>query len=370
MHLLHVFPSFEVGGAQVRLARLMNAFGRRYRHSVLALDGRYGAAALVGSDIALDLLSDRFERRRQASSLWRFHAVLRRQRPDLLLTYNWGAVEWGFVNALWRVARHIHTEDGFGPDEAAGQKRRRVLFRRLALMRSAKLVVPSRLLQRIALEVWRLPSALVQYLPNGIAVARYAQAPEPALLPGLAAMPGGLVIGTMATLRREKNLPRLVQAVAQLTGRGLAARLVILGEGPERAAIAAEAATAGVAERVLFAGYCAEPWRVLGLLDVFAMSSDTEQMPLALIEAMAAALPAVATEVGDIADILAPENRPFVVAKQADALADALVTLLADPALRQKLGQANRQRAAAWFDEGAMLAAYDALWREASSPSR
>ena len=55
--------------------------------------------------------------------------VLRELRPDLLLTYNWGAVDWGMANALFPVCRHVHFEDGFGPDEFAGQLRRRILGR-------------------------------------------------------------------------------------------------------------------------------------------------------------------------------------------------------------------------------------------------
>jgi len=85
-------------------------------------------------------------------------------------------------------------------------------------------------------------------------------------------------------------------------------------------------------------------------------------MPLAVLEAMASGLAVAATDVGDVADMLAAENRRFVVEQDAPALAGALAALLADPALRATLGAANRARAERDYAEAAMLLAYAALF--------
>ena len=82
--------------------------------------------------------------------------TLRALRPDLLLTYNWGSIEWAAVNRLWPIAPHIHLESGFGPEEANAQLPRRVIARRLALARARKIIVPSENLVRIATEIWRM----------------------------------------------------------------------------------------------------------------------------------------------------------------------------------------------------------------------
>src|SRR6185437_806801 len=113
-------------------------------------------------------------------------------------------------------------------------------------------------------------------------------------------------------------------------------------------------------------GFLADPSRWLGQFDIFALSSDSEQFPIALIEAMAAGLPAVATAVGDVREIVSADNRPLIV-EPADeaAFAAALDSLAARSDLRKAIGQANREKAAAEFDEKAMIARYGRLYGEA-----
>jgi glycosyltransferase involved in cell wall biosynthesis len=286
----------------------------------------------------------------------RFRGMLRELRPHALVTGNWGAIEWAIANA-WPLARHIHTEDGFGPDEHDRQLPRRVLTRRIVLRRST-VVLPSRTLWRIATEVWRLAPARLRYIPNGIDLARFAPAAEPAR-----EVP---VIGCVAALRAEKNLPRLLRAF-RLVADKMPARLVIVGDGPERGALEALAGTLGLGARVTFTGHVAEPQRLYADFDIFALSSNTEQMPMTVLEAMAAALPVAATDVGDIKDMLAAGNRDFITPLDDAALADALVALLRQPALRRAVGAANRARAESDYDQETMFRAWRALFDGAAA---
>ena len=138
--------------------------------------------------------------------------------------------------------------------------------------------------------------------------------------------------------------------------------LVILGEGPEREAIRQEAARLNIVHRVHLPGF-ADPAKAAGLFDIFALSSDSEQFPLSVVEAMAAGLPVAAPAVGDVPQIVAEPNRPFIVEPGNEAaLADALERLAADPGLRKALGQANKARAQERFDESGMVEAYRALY--------
>lgn len=353
-HLLHVFPSFAVGGAQARFCALANHFGPRYRHSVIALDGDRAAAARLDPGLNIAFPEIVLPKRRMLAAIRACHAALGALRPDRLVTYNWGAIEFALANRLRGLA-HLHVEDGFGPEERDRQLPRRVRLRRLALARS-QVALPSRTLMRIAGETWRLEQARLHYVPNGIDLARFRVAADPALRAWAGAAP---LIGTVAGLRAEKNIGRLLAAFAP---HAPTARLAIAGDGPQRAALEAEAARRGIAAQVRFLGACADPAPIHAAFDIFALSSDTEQMPLTLMEAMARGAPVAASDVGDVAAMVAEANRPFIVAAEAAALSQALGKLLADAALRARLGAANRAQAEATFGEARMFADFAALF--------
>jgi glycosyltransferase involved in cell wall biosynthesis len=348
--LLHVFPSFSTGGAQVRFTTIANRLGGAFRHAIFAMDGRYDARVLLESTLDVRFPQVGVVKGDTYGNLRRFRAALRNVAPDLLVTSNWGSIEWALARIGTGVP-HLHMEDGFGPEERARQLPRRVLARWL-LLRRATVVVPSRLLWRIATETWRLPQSRLRLVPNGVQLARFAAA-------GPREDARSVVIGTVAALRPEKNIARLIRALARLPA-AVSARLVIVGDGPERAALEALAAAEGVGRKVEFTGHRADPAPLYAGFDIFALSSDTEQMPLSVLEAMASGLPVAATDVGDVADMLDAANRPYVVALEDSALADALASLAARSDLRAILGAANLARAQAEFAEADMVAA----WRD------
>ncbi|MCO6414975.1 glycosyltransferase [Siccirubricoccus sp. KC 17139] len=355
--LLHVFPGFGVGGAQVRFAALANRFGPRWRHAILALDGNTACTERLAPEVPYTLVP---APPRGASPLARLAAIrrlFRELRPALLVTSNWGAIEYAIANLLPPRLPHLHTEDGFGPDEAAGQKPRRMLARRLAL-RWSEVAMPSTVLLRAAREGWQLPEARLHHIPNGLDLGRF----RPGGLTRPLAVPGeGPVIGTVAALRPEKNIARLLRAVALLRAEGIAARLAILGDGPERPALKALTAQLGLGGCTAFLGHWVDPAPAYGAMDLLALSSDTEQMPFSVMEAMASGLPVAATEVGDLRAMLAPENLPHLAAREDAALAAALRPLLADAALRARLGAANRAKAERDYDQEVMYQAYAGL---------
>jgi glycosyltransferase involved in cell wall biosynthesis len=167
-------------------------------------------------------------------------------------------------------------------------------------------------------------------------------------------------------LRPEKNLSRLLQAF-RLVGETLpAARLVIIGDGAERGALEREAEALGLADRVTFAGHLSEPARAYSGFDLFALSSDTEQMPLSVLEAMAAGRAVVTTAVGDVAAMLAPDNLPYVTPRAVAPFAAALLALLRDPVQRGAIGAANRAKAVCDYGQDRMFESYAALFEAAA----
>jgi len=366
LHLLHVFSTFSVGGQQTRFTSLVNALGSGYRHTVLSMDGRYDAAdaILPGVDCSFQKMPVTKSGQISIANLHNARRLLAQSRPDILCTYNWGSIEWALANAVAPYCPQIHMEDGFGPDETPDrQLPRRVMLRRLALRRCAAVIVPSHVLEKVALEKWRVPRQRLHYLPNGVDCGRFARTPDDELVASLGIAPGELVVGTVTALRPEKNLQRLVHIFAELP-KTLLPRLVIVGQGPERATIEGLAASLGVADRLVMTGAMANPERILGRFDVFGISSDTEQMPNSVLEAMAAGLPVLATDVGDIKNMLAPANAAFVLPRDdRRALVNGLIRLLDDAALRASLGRDNRARVQSEFGLDTMVARYDAMYR-------
>jgi glycosyltransferase involved in cell wall biosynthesis len=355
--LLHVFSTFAVGGPQMRFVALAEAFGPRYRHIVTAMDGDYTCAARLPPGLDVRCVPIEVAKGATLGNVRRFRRRLREIAPDVLLTYNWGAIEWAMANVP-RIARHLHVEDGFGPEERARQLPRRALTRRLVLARST-VAVPSRTLWGIATDIWRLDPCRVRYVPNGIDPARFAGPRTPGTEP---------MIGTVAALRPEKNLSRLLHAF-RLVIDAMPARLVIAGDGPERPALERLAGELRLDGRVRFTGHLDDPAALYRGLDVFALSSDTEQMPLSVIEAMAAGLPVAATDVGDVAAMVAAENRSYVVPLEAAALARTMMALAGDTALRANLGAANQAKARAEFGKAAMSEAWGVLIDGAAASS-
>lgn len=364
-HILHVHGSFSLGGKEARAVRLMNIWGDRARHSIVSADpDAMGARNAIDAAVDVDFPDGPSFAGKPGPARYRDIAAFLK-RFDLILTYNWGSMDAVMTHRLAAglfggMPPLIHHEDGFNADEADHLKTKRNLFRRVALQRAHALVVPSARLETIARQVWRQPASRVRLIRNGIDVARYLDPPAADAIPGLRRSPGKLLVGTLAGLRPVKNIPRLVRAVAPHRDR---LQLVVVGEGPERAAILAEAAAQGL-DDLHMAGFMDRPWRFVGLFDIFALSSDSEQFPISLVEAMAAGVPVASMDVGDVGTMVAPENRPFVVPDEA-GLVQALEILASDPDLRGRLGTANRHRATRDYAEDTMVNAYASLYGEA-----
>jgi glycosyltransferase involved in cell wall biosynthesis len=365
LRFLHLHSSFDAGGKELRCVQLINAFGPKIEHAIVsAQPAALAAGDLISYEIPTDYPPD-FPSLKGFPWFGRLARIaLWMKEFDLVLTYNWGAMDavmaHTFYAQLMQLPPLVHHEDGFNEDEAVRLKPSRNWYRRFALDRADALVVPSRGLEAIAQRAWHQPRAKVHRIANGIDTRAFAKKPKADALPGLIKHNGERWVGTLAGLRAVKNLPRLVRAFAGLPEEW---QLVILGEGPEREAIEREARARGIEHRVHLPGFIAQPETAVGLFDIFALSSDSEQFPISVLQGMAAGLPVAAPAVGDIADMVAAENARFVVPPGDErALAAALSELAEQPRLRASIGAANRAKARAEFDERDMIARYAALY--------
>lgn len=374
LRILHAHSTFDLGGKEARTVQLANAFGPAARHTLLlGVRGVAGALSALDPGVDFTLAPPDAPPLLGRPSWARWRALARYMAGfDLVLTYSWGAMDLAMAHRLhakaMRLPPLIHHEDGFNEDEALRLKPQRNLFRRVALGSARAVAVPSRVLEGVARHRWGIAPARLHRIDNGVDLAACTAPPDAAAWPG--GLPRGedeVIVGTVAGLRPVKNLPLLVRAVASA---GPSLRLGIAGEGPDRARVEAEAARCGLGQRLSAPGFVRAPARVLGLFDIFALSSDSEQAPIALAEAMAAGLPVAATDVGDVAAMVGEGNRRFIVPRGDEAgLARALAELAADPQLRARLGKENAAKASRDFDERVMFARYAALYGLADAPT-
>ncbi len=363
MHVLYVFPSFAPGGAQVRSVQLMNALGAEFEHSVISMDGDYSSETRIDPAVRYRRVAPPPRTSTAALALRR---IIRGIRPGLLLTYNWGAMDAVIASLLIPGLRLIHTEDGFGSDEARALKGRRVWARRILLRRAWATVVPSKNLERIAKRQFRLPAARVRYVPNGINCDWFAPGDAGSVPEELGLAELDPVLCSVGHLRREKNLPLLLRALAhpKLERAGL----IIAGDGPLRPELERLAREFGLERRIRFTGRVEDPRPYYRAAGLFVMSSDTEQMPVALLEAMACGLPAVCTAVGDCAEMLGGAIKPWIVPPgDLAAYQAALLEAAGDPAKLRQAGRANRERCLRDYSEEAMVERYRDLYTAAVS---
>lgn len=367
VRILHLHTHFDLGGTQARAVRLMAAWGDRARHTIVSVqDGALGARALVPAGLSHEIAQNPPPLTGRPS-VARFEAIARYiRRFDLVLTYGWGAIDGVMAARAFATGAPpiVHHEDGFELDEAEGLKVTRNVYRRMALGAAKAVVVPSHTLEGIALKVWQQPPGRVHRIPFGVAAPLYARPPKPDAIPGLIKRDDEVVIGTLATLRAVKDLPMLVRAVGGLAGR---IRLVIVGDGPERERIGGAAVAMGLGDRLVMPGVLPDPHRYVGLFDILALSSRSEQCPTAVVKAMAAGVAIASTPGGgDIAAMVAPENRPYITPLHHEVfLRDALQPLVTHAAGRRHIGALNRAKAQADHDEAVMIGRYRALYEQA-----
>ena len=365
IHICHVFSSFDPGGPEVRAATLMNLLGPSFEHTIIATNGRYGAADRIDRGVTVRLVEPPPGKGSVLYGL-KLLPLLRSLAPRLVTTYNWGAIDAVIASRLARTWPVIHSEDGFGVDELDTLKRRRVLTRRMLLTHTYATLVPSTTLRRIAIEQYRLPAERVVFIRNGVDLTTFTPGRDFEWRRSVGIPDAAVVIGTVGALRPEKNIGFLLDAVADAALPDT--YVLIVGDGPCRADLEAHAKRRGVADRTLFVGSVRNPAEYYQAMDVFTLSSLTEQMPIALLEAMACGLPVVATAVGDIPLMLGAAQASVLVSPESgDAYTRALRTLATDAQLRDRLGALNRRRAETEYPLLRMVERYQSLYAAAAA---
>lgn len=333
-----------IGGAEISLGHLVAAIGDAVEITVVGLHANVvEAIANRHPQAESQIVDDRFLAHRRA---------FQKLRPDVIhcnLCTPWaGAIGLSAALSLsnLRVVRvdqlPLRTTDAVQLWQT----------RALSLRVDAHVAVGQASARRME-DFYALGRHSVLSIPNGVPDAIAPQPP-------IDQRDRMLIVGSVGRLDRMKAHDVLIQAIAQVKN----LRAVIVGEGSERAALEQLAIDLGVSDRVELRGWSDNPRDQLAEFDIFTLPSRSEGFPLAIIEAMLAARPVVATRVGSVPEAVADGKTGLLVEKDdINGLAAALQQLVDSSDLRLQLGNAARQIAQAHFTSDRMAASYLKLWQ-------
>lgn len=369
MKLAFVTGSLVHGGAERQTITLLNRLAERGHecHAAYVKDDASQLGRLVGAASVQCLDAQRYL---DFQALSRLAGLFRKIRPAVILAANPYALLYA---ALAR--RHARSDAPlavtFHTTVPASTKEWLQLFYYRPFFRSADRLVFVCDAQRRYWSARRLGSRRDEVIYNGVDLEHWRPRPpaERAMIRRVLALEAGdFVVGMCAVLRPEKNHLQLLESIARLRARGIPARALLVGDGPQRSRIEARARALGLAAAVQITGYQQDVRPLIGACDAMALcSTAVETFSLAALEAMALARPVVHAELGGAADMIASGRDGWLFPVGDTAALVGRLAALADPAARGRMGAAARATVEARFSERAMVERYESTFLELDS---
>jgi glycosyltransferase involved in cell wall biosynthesis len=359
--LLH---SMNVGGAEVLAARLARQLDDRYRFLFVCLDelGMLGRE-LRDEGFPVHILGRRagFDYR----CMVRLARLLRCEAVDLVQAHQYGPFFYGVsARLLCRRPAVLFTEHGrHFPDYP---RRKRIIANRLLLRSRDRVVGVGEAVRRALIENEGIPESRVAVIYNGIDLSRFdaANSDRTHVRRELGLGNEDFVVLQVARLDYLKDHATAIRTMERVCRQKPSVRLVLIGDGPERDTIRILIARHGLEKHIRCLGLRTDVPRFLRAADAFLLTSISEGIPLTLIEAMAATLPVVSTDVGGVREVVANGQTGLLAPSGDDnALASAVLCLAGDLALCRDLGMRGRERAHRFFSEVQMHDRYDQLYQ-------
>ena len=350
-----VLPYFGGGGAEKMAAQLAAGLERdRFAVKVFCIYGqplRNHLEEMV-EDAGVPIHFIGKKRGFSIKAVARLFRALDEFAPDVIHTHQYACV----YASLWPVVRKkpfLHTFHTL-PEIENKRALRRVITKYLVRRGIMTPVAISKTNRRMVADYYGLPLEQVAMVHNPVDVKRFAA--------GVQNSDGQFRFITAGRFSREKNQQMMYRAFASFLGKGHDARLVMLGRGEEEENLKALARELKIDDRIDYAGFVPNVEDYLKTANVFLLSSHYEAQPLGVLEAMAAGLPVISTDVGGVADIVT-DNGILVAPGDVEAMADAMERLYLDKDLRQNMSLASRAHAAD-FDVSKTIAGYGNLYCE------
>jgi glycosyltransferase involved in cell wall biosynthesis len=352
----HVDAERGFSGGEVQVFLLIEGLARRgHRNLLICPPGSAAAAEAERRGIATALVPMRGDA--DLPAVWRIAAALRAAGADLVHLHTYRA-SWLGGWAARRAGRPAVVTRRMDRPIPVGWRTNQIYMRGSA--RTAA-IAPSIAAQLIAGGV---AAERVVVIPSAVDPTRVTPRRARAVVRAeLGAAASDLVLLALASLVRRKGIDLLLDALSALGARGLRPRVWIAGDGPERAALMAQATGLGLDPQVGWLGVRDDVADLLTAADVFVLPSRAEGLGVAALEAMAAGCPVVASAVGGLGEAVRQAGGGVLVPPgDAVALADGLSTVLHEPALRAELAARGPAGVAAGFSAASMVASYERLY--------
>ena len=365
LRILELVVSTDLGGGPAQVNELIGRLPRGEFAVTVAgpAGGVYGGVFTESAARFVGIETDRLGRRPFLDVL----RLIREEEIDIVHSHGKGAGLYGRLAARRAGIPSVHTFHGIHyADYPVGLGRAYLTLER-GLARITKAIVHVSESQALEAAALRLaPQGRSHVIVNGIDAGRIAAAAmtRAAARQSLQLEPDALVLGTVARFDPVKALDALLRAFAVAVDAEPAARLLIVGDGPEAPRLRALAVTLGLEARLRLPGFVAHASRLLPALDLYVSASRKEGLPLALLEAMACGLPVAATRVPGHMDVVEQGVTGLLVAPDDHrSLGRAMRDLMAEPAGRSAMGQAGRRRVEERFAASRMAAETADLYR-------
>ena len=362
--ILHVLDSLAVGGMERVVIDVVNGLkSSQFTHAVCCVSRLGEAARHVRAEVACHDMGKGGAR--DLLMPFKLAQVMRREQPDIVHTQSWSGVDGVLAGKIARVPRIVHSEHGRNLPYIHFEPTKRKIVRRMIYHLADAVFTISDEMRHYYCRETGFPLERMHVIPNGVDVARFDAVEANGVREELGLMVDDFVIGIVSRLNPTKDVLTLARAFARLVGDECEPRLklLIIGDGEGRAELENFAAERGLNHAMIFTGTRHDVPRLLRAMNVFALSSLSEGMPVTVLEAMCASLPVVATNVGANPELIAEGETGFLVEPRDDeALAERLGRLLADRALARKLGAAGHGKIVRDYSLKTMLRRYEELY--------
>lgn len=384
--ILHVLDSLGVGGMERVVIDVVNGLDQSRFDQIVCCVSRKGEAAWRLRDGAKCVDLEKGDGADRLMPL-KIARVIRREAPDIIHTQSWSGVDAAIAKLITGGARLVHSEHGRNYPHLSSEPSKRRIARRCLYHFSDSVFAVSNEVRDYYCRETGFPRDRMRVVPNGIDVRRMDDTDRSGAREELGIGADDFVIGTVARLDATKDTITLARAFARLylseARAGARARaearaqssqkprtllkprlrLLIVGDGAISTAIESFVAEQGLNGAVIFTGVRHDVPRLLGVMNLFALSSLSEGMPITVLEAMASRLPVVATRVGALPELVEEGVTGFLVEPKDDqTLAERFARFCSNRDLARRFGQAARRKVEREYNLDLMLRRYAELY--------